>query len=169
MIEEKQTGNFLAKTRSAFLWTRLLNIPFWVIFNMLPIILYKDLHATPFQITAIIALKPIASLFSPYWSISVSQRQDRLVSNLVWANILKFLPFLFFPWLDNPWLFVLAFGFYMMFVRGVIPSWMEIIKLNIQGTAREKVFAFGSAMDYVISAILPLAFGWVLDDYHNSW
>lgn len=164
-----QKADFVDKTRTAFLWTRLLNIPFWTIFNMLVIILYKDLHATPLQITAIIAIKPIASLFSPYWSSLIYQRRDRLVSNLVWANILKFFPFLTFPWLNNTWLFVLAFGSYMLFARAVIPAWMEIIKLNIKGTAKEKIFAFVSAIDYIGSAILPIAFGWILDDYQGAW
>lgn len=164
-----QEKTFVEKTRSVFLWTRLLNIPFWTIFNMLAVILYKDLGATAWQITAIIAIKPLSSLFSPYWSLPVNQRPDRLVGNLVWANILKFLPFLFFPWINNNWLFILAFGFYMALSRGVIPTWMEVIKINIKGTAREKVFALGSMLDYIGSAILPLTLGWVLDDYENSW
>lgn len=164
-----KTGQFFAKTRSAFLWTRLLNIPFWAIFNILPVILVKDLHASLFQLNVIVILKPISSLFSPYWSQSIYERQDRLVPNLVWANILKFLPFLFFPWWNNPWPFVFSFGIYMLFVRGVIPAWMEIIKLNVQGTARERLFAFGSAIDYLGSAILPIAFAWILDAYDQSW
>lgn len=161
--------DFEKRTRTAFLWTRILNIPFWVIYNILYIILFKELGATPLQITAIIALKPAASLLSPYWSISVDRRSDRLVSNLVWANILKFLPFLFFPWITNNWILIIAFGYYMVFVRGVVPAWMEIIKQNIQGEEREKVFAFGSALDYLGSALLPLAFGWVLDAYPGVW
>lgn len=160
---------FFEKTRSAFLWTRLLNIPFWAIFNMLAIILYKDLHATPFEITAIVAIKPIASLLSPYWSTLINQRQDRLVSNVVWANIFKFLPFLGFPWYENHWLFIASFGIYMAFARGVIPAWMEIIKQNIKGSAKERVFAIGSTIEYLGSAVLPLTFGWILDDYVDSW
>lgn len=166
LTEEK---DFLNKTRSVFLWTRILNIPFWTIFSMLSVILYKDLQATAWQITAIIAIKPISSLFSPYWSLSIDERPDKLVSNLVWANILKFLPFLFFPWVTSNWLIIFSFGYYMAFARGVIPTWMEIIKINIKGTSREKVFAFGSMLDYVGSAILPLTLGWILDDYAGSW
>lgn len=160
---------FEKKTRAAFLWTRILNIPFWVVYNILYIILFKELGATPLQITAIIALKPAASLLSPYWSISIVKRSDKLVSNLVWANILKFLPFIFFPWITNNWILILAFGYYMVFVRGVVPAWMEIIKQNIEGVEREKVFAFGSAIDYLGSALLPLLFGWVLDTYPGIW
>jgi hypothetical protein len=168
-MDEKLTNHFFERTRSAFLWTRILNIPFWAIFGTLAVILYKDLHATPLQITAIVALKPIAALFSPYWSSLVNKRPDRLVSNLVWANIIKFIPFLFFPWIHNNWIFVLSFGFFMVFARGVIPAWMEIIKLNIKGTAREKTFAVGSMLDYTGSAALPIFFGWLLDDYEQSW
>ncbi len=160
---------FFSRTRAAFLWTRILNIPFWVVFNILYIILFKELGATPLQITAIIALKPAASLLSPYWSAIVHERQDRLLSNLIWANIIKFIPFLFFPFIENTWLLILAFGHYMVFVRGSVPAWMEIIKQNIQGSQRERVFAFGSAIDYLGSAIVPLAFGWILDDYPGIW
>ncbi len=161
--------HFHAQTRSAFLWSRFLSIPFWALFNILPVILYKDLNGTPFQIAAIIALKPISSLFSPYWSLSINRRQDKLVSNLVWANILKYVPFLFFPWISNNWIFIGCFGVYMVLARGVIPAWMEIFKLNIQGVSRERVFAVGSVLDYVGTALLPLAFGWILDDYQGSW
>ncbi len=102
------------KTRLAFVWTSVLNTPFWAIFNLLPFILYKDLHATPIQITAIIILKPAVSLFALYWSALIEKRKDRLLSNLIWARVLSHLPFFFFPFVDNPWFFIASFGFYMM-------------------------------------------------------
>lgn len=161
--------DFFRKTRSIFLWSRFLNTPFYTIYSMLFIILYKELHATPFQITTLIVLKPLASLFSPYWSAWIEKRQDRLIPNLVWANILKYVPFLCFPWFQNVWWCIFSFGFYIIFLRGVTPAWMEIIKLNIQGKSRERVFAVGSTIDYLGSAVLPIAFGWILDDYAGSW
>lgn len=157
------------KTRFAFMVTRLLQIPFWGIFNMLPFILYKDLHATPLQITVMICLKPAVSLISLYWSASVHKRRDRLLSNLIWGNILRHLPFLFYPFIDNVWFFVFSFGFYMTLHRGVIPAWMEVLKINIPGVKREKVFAYGSSLDYLGAAILPLLFGWLLDDFGSAW
>lgn len=157
------------QTRSAFLWTRLFNIPFWTIISMLSFILYKDMQISALQITTIVALKPISALFASYWSLTIHHRKDRLVSNLVYANILRFLPFLFIPWIESPWLIILAFGFYMMLTRGVIPAWMEILKLNIKGMARERVFAYVSALDYLVSALLPLLIGKLLDDYYLSW
>lgn len=164
MIEDKHS-----KTRYAFMVTRVLQIPFWTIFNMLPFILYKDLHATALQITVMICLKPAVSLISLYWSASIRDRQDRLRSNIAWANILKHLPFLLYPFVDNPWFFVFSFGFYMTMHRGVIPAWMEILKLNIPGISRERVFAYGAAIDYLGCAVLPLLFAWVLDDHGNAW
>lgn len=157
------------RTRFAFLWVRILAIPFWAIFNLLPLILYKELHASALECTAMIALKPMSSLLSPYWSLSIYQRQDRLVSNLIWANLLKFLPFLFFPWFGWNWLFILSFGSYMLFHRGSIPAWMEIFKVNIKGVSREKIFSAGSVIDYLGSAILPVLFGTILDDTPYFW
>jgi MFS family permease len=158
-----------ANTKLAFFGMRFLNMPFWAIFNLVQIILYKDLHATPFQIAVLVALRPIASLFSPYWSLLVHQRQDRLIPNLVWANIIKCLPFLFFPFLSNVWLFILSCAICMAFARAVIPAWMEIIKLNVSEGSRARVLAVGSLIEYAGSAAIPLAFGWILDDYHSAW
>ncbi|MCX6995396.1 MAG: MFS transporter [Chlamydiae bacterium] len=160
---------FKNKTKAIYLWLRLLNTPFWTIYNMLFIILYKELQATPLQITLTIAIKPIASLFSSYWGALIYRKPHKLITNLIFANILKYTPFLLFPFVKNIWFFIASFGFYMIFVRGTIPAWMEIIKRNIQGKAREHLFAVGSIVDYIGSAILPIAFGWILDDYTGSW
>lgn len=159
----------IAKTRSAYLWASLLTTPFWVVFNMLPFILYKDLHATPLQITLLVTLKPMVSLFSGYWSAAVNKRKDRLVSNVVWARVLSHLPFLLFPFIDNVWFYILAFGFYMSLYRGVIPAWMEILKLNIPTEGREKVFVWGSVVGYAGNALLPFALGLLLDEYNLAW
>lgn len=156
-------------TRSAYMWTNFLNTPFWAIFNMLPYILYKDLHATPLQVTAIITLKPLVSLISLYWSASVNKRRDRLLSNMIWARVLGHLPFFLFPFIDNVWFFVASFGFYMMLARGVVPAWMEILKLNIPQVSRERVFAAGSLLGYAGNAIFPFALGWLLDGYFQAW
>lgn len=164
-----QTEDTIAKTRTAYLWAMFLTTPFWVIFNMLPFILYKDLHATPLQITLLITLKPMVSLFSGYWSAAVNKRKDRLVSNLIWARILSHLPFLCFPFVDNVWFYIAAFGFYMSLYRGVVPAWMEILKLNIPTEGREKVFVLGSLLGYAGNALLPFALGSILDEYTLAW
>lgn len=166
---DSSAENTRIKTHSAFMWTNILNTPFWAIFNLLPFILYKDLHASPLQVTAIIVLKPAVSLLSLYWSGLINNRKDRLLPNLIWARFLGHIPFFFFPFIDNPWFFIAAFGLYMMLSRGTVPAWMEVLKLNISGTSREKTFAYGTAFNYLGTAILPFTLGWLLDAYFQSW
>lgn len=156
-------------TRYAFVWTNILNAPFWAIFNMLPFILYKDMHATPLQVATIIALKPLVSLISLYWSALIEKRPDRLLSNVIWARLIGHLPFLFFPFIENVWFFVASFGFYMMLARGTVPAWMEILKQNIPQVSRERVFAVGSAFGYVGNALLPFVVGPLMDTYFQAW
>lgn len=156
-------------TRSAYIWTRVLSVPFWGLINMLSIILYKSMHISPLQITAILALKPMSAIFAPYWSQFIYQRSDRVVSNLVLSNILRYLPFLFLPWVEEPWVIIIAFGIYMTLYRGAIPAWMETFKCNLPEVSREKVVAYGSTIDYCGAALLPLLLGFVLDGYEYAW
>jgi hypothetical protein len=170
MLESSETSPSAAyHTKAAFLWTRILSIPFWAIANMLSVILYKDLHISALQVTVIVAMKPISALFASYWSVSIDHRQDRLVSNIMYANIIRFMPFLCIPWINSTWLMIFAFGIYMTLSRGVTPAWMEIFKLNLKGETREKTFAYISALDYLVGALMPFIIGWMLDQYDQAW
>ncbi len=157
------------KTSLVYTWTRILNTPFWALYTLLPFIMCKDLHATPWQIACIVSLKPIVSLFSLYWSSQIKRRRDRLIPNIMWAGILGHLPFLFVPLISHPWFFVFASAIYMLFYRGVNPAWMEILKINVPEEARKKVFAYGSAVYHAGGAILVVVIGWLLDDYFQAW
>lgn len=168
MISEEKTI-FEAPTRTAFVWTRLLNVPFWVLLNLLPIILYKDLKVSPWLVTLMIVIKPASALLASYWSVFIHERRDRLISNLVWANLLRYFPFLFIPWIHSPSYIIVSFGLYMMLSRGVIPAWMEIFKLNLKSDSRSRVFSYGSALDYFITALFPLVIGLILDDFTFAW
>lgn len=162
-------GSILQRTRSAYVATRVLDTPFWAIYNMLPVIIYKDLDATPFQLAIIIALKPLVSLFSTYWSSIVNNRPDRLISNILIARLLGYLPFFFFPFVSNPWYFIFAFALYMMFAVGIAPAWMELLKLNIPKQSREKVFSYTQAFGYMGGGLIPFCLGWILDGYDQAW
>jgi MFS family permease len=159
----------LRQTRSAFMTSRLLGVPFWGMTHLLPIILYKDLHINPLQIMLIITLKPLSALFAPYWSQWIYRRPDRIISNLIWGNILRYSPFLFVPWVKSSWILIAAFGFYMVFHRGTVPTWLEIIKRNLPPLSREKIIGSGSTVDYCGTALLPLILGTILDKYDFSW
>ncbi|MCI0381658.1 MAG: MFS transporter [Chlamydiae bacterium] len=157
------------KVRQAFLLTKLFSAPFWTLYAMLAFILYKDLHATPFQISLFISLKPVVSLLSIYWSGFVHHRPDRLKSNIIWATIIGHLPFLFVPFMKNPWLFIAASGFYMMLMRGIIPAWMEVLKLHLPSVERENAFAMGSILSYLTGILLPIFLGRWLDSSQELW
>lgn len=157
------------KTHSAYLWIHALGTPLWTIYNLLPVILYKDMHATPLQITLLVALKPLVSLLSVYWGEMINQRPDRLRSNIVWARLLSLIPFFFFPFIDNVWYFIAAFGFYMLLHRGVVPAWMEILKLNLPMNHMGKTFAWGHLIGYGGNTLFPLLIGWLLDDFFQAW
>ncbi|MDN3506704.1 MAG: MFS transporter [Simkaniaceae bacterium] len=166
---EKPSFLYEKSTSRRYLAVHLLSFPFWGFLYLLPMILYKDLGASPFQVATIIALKPMASLFSPYWSQLVHGKKAKLVPNLYWANILKFLPFLFFPIAKNPWFFIISFGIFMMLSRGTIPAWMEVLRIYMPKVAKERVVTTGATIDFLGTAILPILFGRFLDDVHDSW
>lgn len=156
-------------TRSAYIWTRILGTPFWVLINLLTFILYKDLHITPLQITAIIALKPMSSLLAPYWSQIIYQRPELISSNLVWANLIRYLPFFFIPWVNSIWFIIAAFGLYMMLHRAVIPGWVEMLKRNLPEYTQERTIGHGSMIDYCGNAIMTLGLGFILDSSEHAW
>lgn len=157
------------QTKRAFFWTYIVNTPFWAILTMMPFIMYQDLKASAWQITFIVALKPAVALFSLYWSAHVSDRPDRLKPNIMWGTVIGHLPFFLFPWISSPWYFIFSFAICMLLARGVVPAWMEVLRLNLPGESRRKHFASVSSICYIGNALFPLAFGWFLDGYFESW
>ncbi len=157
------------RTKAAYLWTFILNAPFWAIFNMLPFILVKDLGASALQITVLVTLKPAVSLLSVYWSDYVKERADRLVPNVVLGSVLSKIPFLFLPWITNIWMIIGIYAFYMLLQRGVVPAWMELLKLGVEKESRSRIVSYGITLSYVASAIFPVFFGWMMDDYDEAW
>jgi len=138
-------------------------------YALLLFILSKDLNATPLQITALIALKPIVSLFSPYWSALVHKRPDRLRSNVIFASIIGHAPFFLFPWVQSPWFLVAAGAVFIMMKRGVIPSWMELLKRNLPAGKLQKIFSYGSILSYLGGGLLPILFGIWMDANPSAW
>lgn len=160
---------YLRRTRSAYTWTRLLSTPFWALYILLTFIMRKDLAATPFQIACVISVNPVISIFSFYWSAQIQKRPERLISNIIWSGILGHLPFLFVPFVKNPWFFVFASGIYMFFYRGVKPAWMEVLKVNIPEESLKTVYAYSSGLYHVGGALLAIVIGWIMDDYFEAW
>lgn len=158
-------GGVKKLTANAFLWSRVLGIPFWVMLNTLSVILYKEFHVSPFVLTILIALKPITALFAAYWSCFFSGRK----SNLIVANILRFSPFLLLFSFSSVWLIMLSFTIYMILSRGSMPAWTELFKSHLPDQSQSRVFALGNTLEYVGTTLFPLIIGIVLDYNALSW
>lgn len=157
------------KTKQAFLWSSALDAPFYAMYELLLFILAKGLGASLLQITLLIALKPAASLFSIYWSALVHKRPDRLRSNVIIAALIGHLPFLLFPFISNGWFIVGAGALFLMMKRGMMPAWMEIIKLNVPDQKRERTFSQGSSISYLGMALLAIFFAKWMDMSPDIW
>lgn len=149
----------------AFLWSRLLSVPFWVMLNTLSIILYKEFHVSPLLVTLLIALKPMTALAASYWSCYFSG-QNR---HFILTNILRFAPFLLFFALDSAWVAILCFSFYMVLSRGSMPVWTELFKAHLPKEERGRLFAFGNTIEYLGTTIFPILLGIALDYNSNLW
>jgi MFS family permease len=156
-------------TSKAYMWTRLLNSPFWGIYSLLPTIIYKDLGATALDIAILTAIRPLVSLLSLYLGAALEKRREWLIPGIVLATILGHLPFMFCPFIDHPSYFILAFGLYIGIARGIVPGWMEVLKLNVPETSRGHVVSLGSLMGYLGNCFLPLVFGYYMDLIPGSW
>lgn len=157
------------KTRLALLWMNLASEPLVSLYTFLPFILCKDLDVSTFRLSLFFTLRPVLSVFSFYWSAYVKEGRGKLVSNLTWACILAYFPFLFFPFLGNIWYLLAASAIYQLFSRAAIPSLIEILKRNIPKQPRENAFSLFFLLSFIESGILGLAFGFLLDVHRIDW
>jgi hypothetical protein len=157
------------KTTASFLYNSIFNAPLFAIYTLIVFIFCKELHASPFQITLLIALKPLTAILSFYWSSLIHRKPHALKSRLMWTNFLGILPTFFFPFTDHLWFYIFAFGFYMTGYRAVIPGWMEILKQNMPLSRRSKIFSWGSSINYAMGMLLPLLFSQILDRHLLHW
>ena len=158
--------SYAKKTRWSLIMSSLIHEPFSSIYIWLPFILRKDLNASVLQIAILVTLKPVISIFSFYYT---SLRSHNVRQAFVTAGILARIPFLLFPFFNNIWYFIFASTTYMLFYRAAIPSWMEILKLNLNKEMRHRYFTLSSAMGYAEGVFLSLYLGYLLDVHFELW
>lgn len=156
-------------TKQALLLHSFFNAPFWALYTFVAFILYKELSASPFQIACFIAVKPAVSLLSTYWSSYITHRSDRLITNISWGVILGKLPFFILPFYPSANYLIFASGWYMLFVRGTVPAWMELVRANLSERDRERSFSYASMMSYLLGSFLSLQIGVFMDSYVSLW
>jgi hypothetical protein len=159
----------LKKTRSALIWSSVLNEPLSCLLIWLPFILRKDCHATAWQISLLATLKPIVSLFSFYWpKIANSFGLNHQKSVLLSGFLARFL-FLFFPLIESIEFTLFAASMYLFFSRAQVPSWMELLKLNLEPIQRQKWFSLSSMFGYAEGILLAVGFGSLFDHTLIAW
>jgi MFS family permease len=162
VIKEKQMGR-------ALIWSNLLTEPLFTLYAFLTFILYKDLGASAFQVTLLVALKPFITILSFYWSAGLKGRASKLKANVLWAGFLMRAPFLLCPWVNSAWFVIFAGVNYMFFYRAGIPAWLEIIKRNMGEGRRNKVFSICAGLGYAEGAVLSIGCGALLDKDPACW
>lgn len=163
------SNDFLEKTRKALLWMNLSNEPFIVLYALLAFILRKDLNASLLQIAILTSLRPVLPVFSFYWSANITNFKNRLRLNLIGAWTLARLPFIFIPFLDNVWYLIFCCGVYELFNKSGIPALIEILKINIPKTLREKTYTFYFVLSFLESILLGIFMAGILDHFSSSW
>lgn len=161
--------DYFGKTKRALLSSSFLNEPLTLLYAWLPFIMRKDLDASSFQIALVLMLRPVMSIISFYWSFNVENNTKKLRTNLVLSGILARAPFLFCLFIDNVWFLILASAIHMLFLRGGMPAWMEILKLNLPKEHRQKLFSLSSTLGYIEGVLLALGMGALMDTHSQFW
>lgn len=136
---------------------------------MLPFILFKDLGATAWQISLVIALRPSVSLLSFYWNAYQARRQSCPRKSLVIAGVLARLPLLCIFWASSAGYLIFAAAVYMLFSRASIPPWMEVLKRNLSKEGRERLFSLSFMLGYAEGVFIGLGLGFLLDIDCHLW
>jgi MFS family permease len=157
------------KTRLTLLISSVFHEPLACLFIWLPFILRKDCHATAFQISLLATLKPIVSLFSFYWSHFGKDFGLNHKKSVLLSGVLARLLFLFFPFFHSIEFVLSAATIYLFFSRATMPSWMEILKLNLNPKVRQKWFSLSSVLGYLEGIILAIGLGALFDTQFYAW
>lgn len=169
-VQERNFFPFFQKTRFTVLAQSLLSEPLTALFfGFTAVILYKSLHASPFQVTVYTILKPVVALFAFYWGASRLKCRNHLRRNVVLAGVLSRAPFLLFPWITSPWALIVCAAIYMVFWRAGVPDWIEVLRLNLSKGERAKIFSLSLSLAFLEGAIIGLWIGPLMDYDSMNW
>ncbi|MGR3911880.1 MAG: MFS transporter [Candidatus Rhabdochlamydia sp.] len=147
----------------------LLSEPLTCFVAMLPFILRKELHVTGGQIALLNMIKPVVSLFSFYWGSALTYQKEKLRSNWITASLLARLPFLLFPFMSDPYLFIASLAIFHFFQKGSLPAHMEVLKQNAPPGIRETIFSWTAASNFFLSIVLGCFIGSWMDHHREMW
>jgi MFS family permease len=156
-------------TKWVLFCSNVLQEPFVVLNLMLDIILSSHFGASALQISLLTTLRPILAVFAFYWGSILLFKPHFLKMSLVGATALGSLLFLFAPWADSIWFFIVAECFFILFWRAANPAQMEILKINLEKGERERVFSKALSLSYASGIIIGPMLGLFLKYHPDLW
>lgn len=156
-------------TKRVLFLSNLLQEPFLALNLMLDVMLSAHFGASALQISILTTLRPLLAVCAFYWGSILSYRPELLRFSLVAATAFATLFFLFAPWADSIWYFILAESCFVLFWRAANPAQMEILKLNIDKGAREKIFSQALVVSHASGMLIGPLLGIFLKVNPDSW
>lgn len=161
--------NQTASTKRLLFTSNLLQEPFIALNLMLDVILSMHFGASALQISILTTLRPVLAVFAFYWGSILLFRPELLRFSLVAATALGSLFFLFAPWADSIWYFILAEACFVLFWRAANPAQMEILKINFNKGERERVFSQALSLSHGSGILIGPLLGIFLKYYSELW
>lgn len=157
------------KLISSYFLIYILNAPLFALYSLIPFILYRDLGASAFAITLVVAMRPIVAVFSSYWSYRLTSGLDHIRGNLIGATMLGLVPTLLLYLYPSIWGLIFAYALYVFAERALIPPLMEVIKQTVPRAEQSKIVAHGGVVMFTSSALCPLFLSPLLDFFPLCW
>lgn len=157
------------ETKRLLFASNLLQEPFVALNLMLDVMLSARFGASLWQISILTTLRPLLAVLAFYWGSMLYYRPELLRFSLVTATSLATVFFLFAPWAESIWYFILAECCFVLFWRAANPAQMEIVKLNLAKDSREKVFSQALSISHASGMIIGPILGLLLKLNPDSW
>ncbi len=156
-------------TKRVLFLSNLLQEPFVALNLMLDVIMSTHFGASALQISILTTLRPVLAVCAFYWGSLLLYRPELLRFSLVSATALATIFFLFAPWADSIWYFIVAESCFVLFWRAANPAQMEVLKNNLDKGVREKVFSQALSVSHASGMIIGPLLGIFLKLNPDIW
>lgn len=157
------------QTSFIYLCSRFFCGPLEAMSLLLIFILSKELDATPWQVAILAALRPTVSLIAFYANSFFIDRPNRLPFYLHLINFVGALPFLFFPFTENAWFHIVAYGIFIAAQRAAFPLWGQILKANVGLEPMKNLVSKGLVITNSIINFFPFFLSFWMDRDQDAW
>lgn len=165
----KKSASLFTKTKNVLFLSSALQVPFVALNLMLDVILSKHFGASALQISILTTLRPLLAVCAFYWGSLLLFKPQFLRGSLVLATGVATSFFLFSPWADAIWYFIVAESCFYLFWRAANPAQMEVLKLNLNKGDREEIFSKSLSISYALAIGIGPLLGLLLKWHPGHW